>query len=430
MRPRHILFVTPYYPPYTPVGAIRMPKLVKYWRRQGHDVSVIAVENPAHEGRLGREDDGAEVSFLPYTASGAPPVTAPPSVQYAAPRARGLKRIYRQIMTTPDRYRSFWVRRAAKEGAAVHARRPVDVVVSSGPPQSAHLAAARIAAAIGRPWVAEQRDIWIGNPYSDGMRIVRWWNDWLGHRTLSQASGFVALTQEAGRQTSARFGKPFEIAYNGFDPEDFAGLEKVEPLDPERLTVVHAGIIYAERRDPSALFEAIVRLGPKRSQVRAIFYHDEARFITELKQKFGVADQVELHSLQPRSEILRIERQADVLLLCRWNDRRDDGIIPGKLFEYIGARRPILAVGSETGEAVDIVRAGGFGLASNDPATIAAQLDAWIEAKRAVGGRLPDVESPTRADYDRAGQFDRIETFIDHILADGAPTAARANQTR
>ncbi len=417
---RHILFVTPYFPPFAPVGAVRMAKLAKYWRRCGHDVTVLATYNPDFAGTLAVENDGSVAYHLPYDAPGLE--TPAQSTQTAKVVGQGraedvrkpgwLKRQYRTLMTTPDRYRGHWVRNVAAKARAIDAVQPIDLIYSSGPPQSAHLAAKAAAVATGKPWIAELRDLWLDNPYVERALPYRLWSDHMARQTLGTASAFVTVTQEFAHSLTGHFNKPVTVAYNGYDPDDFAGLDGTEPLDPDRLTIIHAGVIYAQRRDPSALFEAIAMLGDDKDQVRAIFYHDEGRFVTELAQHFGIVDQVELRPLQPRREILRVERAADVLLLCRWNDRRDDGVIPGKLFEYIGACRPVLAVGSETGEAADIVRAGDFGLVSNQPAVIATALRDWIAQKRAHGGRLPDMSSATQADYDRTGQFDRVEDFI------------------
>jgi len=142
-----------------------------------------------------------------------------------------------------------------------------------------------------------------------------------------------------------------------------------------------------------------------------------------------VRDVIEICPPVPRREILRIERAADVLLLSRWADPRDDGVIPGKLFEYIGARRPILAIGSTTGEAAEIVRSGPFGLVSNSPMEIAEQLLAWIGEKRAAGGRLPDLPAAPTRRYLREAQFRRIDPLITELAEPGRPALRTAEAT-
>jgi hypothetical protein len=122
----------------------------------------------------------------------------------------------------------------------------------------------------------------------------------------------------------------------------------------------------------------------------------------------------------PRSDILRIERQADILLECHWRDPAGDGAIPGKLFEYIGARRPILSLGSLSAETAAIVRDNQLGLASNTPDEIKAMLVASLEAK-ARHKRLPDLAPHANEKFRYEAQFQKIEGLLETIL----PTDAR-----
>ena len=85
--------------------------------------------------------------------------------------------------------------------------------------------------------------------------------------------------------------------------------------------------------------------------------------------------------------------EADVLLLLQWNSPSEAGNIPGKLFEYLGARRPILVLGYDNGEMARIVRDRKAGFVSNDPAEIAKQLAAWAAEKRQTGVRATKSQS-------------------------------------
>jgi len=147
------------------------------------------------------------------------------------------------------------------------------------------------------------------------------------------------------------------------------------------------------------------------------FYHDDLTFVGRAAAKLGVSDCVDVLPAIPRKQILRHERAADILLLLRWANPADDGIIPGKLFEYIGARRPILSIGSTTGEAAEIVRAGNFGIVNNDPLAIARQLRVWVETKRQNNGRLPDLDAGATRAYLRDQQFRKIDGLLDQIHA-------------
>ncbi|MEE4350917.1 MAG: glycosyltransferase [Pacificimonas sp.] len=429
MPPARILFVTPYFPPFAPVGAVRMPALARYWAARGARVDVIAADNPNFAGLLPRVGEPGitahHVAYRPGQASSNP--DAPPPATGSGPagdtRPPGyLKRLYRALRTLPDRYHPYWTGEAARVGAAAAGEAGSEIIYSSGPPQSAHIAAAAISAQTGLPWVAELRDIWLGQPYSDTPAPVRLLSERLGKKTLAQADGFVTVTEGAGADMRGRFGKPVTVAFNGFSPDDFPAEDGPPPaLDPGRLTILHAGVVYAERRDPAALFAAIARLPEdERAKILCLFYHDERGFVEARAAEHGVLASIEIRPLVPRPEMLALERRVDVLLLCRWDDARDDAVVPGKTFEYIGARRPVLAIGSERGEAAEIVRAGPFGLVSNDPDMIAGQLSAWLAEKRAAAAkddpRVPDLPAGPTAPYARAAQFARVDEALTTAL--------------
>lgn len=444
MAARRILLVTGYFPPYSPLGAVRAPALVSHWLGQGHDVRVVAIDNPSIAGKLESPLPPGHVAYVPFTApdetiqrllrpvldhlKSPPPAAGAAAAADRPPRLEGLRNAYRQAVQFPDHYRT-WVGPAVAAGAALAASWQPDLIYSSGPPHSGHVVACRLARRLRVPWIAELRDTWANNPYSDAPAPLEWAQTLYANSVLRHASAAVLLTRTAEEETKAALGCPTLVSYNGFTEEDFAGLDAPAPLDAERLTILHAGVIYAGRRDPVALFQALAILGPRRHAVRVKFYHDYMEAVAQRAERLGVRDCIEICAPVPRREILRIERAADVLLLSRWADPRDDGVIPGKLFEYIGARRPILAIGSTTGEAAEIVRSGPFGLVSNAPMEIAEQLLAWIGQKRAAGGRLPDLPAAPTRRFLREAQFRRIDPLIAELTAAG-PAVLRQAEAR
>jgi glycosyltransferase involved in cell wall biosynthesis len=450
VAPRRILFVSGFFPPYSPLGAVRPPALAAYWRAQGHDVRVIALKNPAVIGKIPLPLPEDRVTYVPFEMPGggvqriangvvgtlrrlrpdaAPPAVADRALPSAAAAAvaadeRGalhhLRRLYQYSVQFPDRYRS-WMRPGVAAGLALARDWEPELIYSSGPPHSAHIVASRIARRLALPWVVELRDVWANNPYVQNPAPIELAQRVLSRGVLRQATACVTLTATASAEVHAITRRPTVVSFNGFEREDFLGLEEVPPLDAKRLTIVHAGVIYAGRRDPVALFQALAILGPQRHAVRVLFYHDEMASVLRRAEQAGVADCIEICRPVPRAEILRIERAADVLLLCRWADPKDDGIIPGKVFEYIGARRPILAVGSTTGEAAEIIRGGDFGLVSNSPMEIAEQLRSWIVEKHAAGGRLPDLPQESTEAFLRETQFRKIDPLLERLTSRPLP---------
>lgn len=398
--------------------------LVRWWREQGHDVRVIALDNPGVTGQLDNVLPPEMVHYIPFTK-------AVPTLEQAAgsakkllikregslkPHWESIQSLYRQLVHFPDRYRS-WIKPATAQGIALAQAWSPDLIYSTGPPHSGHVVARRIAARTRRPWLAELRDLWADNPYNDTHPLFEPVQRRIVWSTLGHAAGHITLTRGAAATVSKALNRPVTLSYNGFGADDFKGLGSAAALDADKLTILHAGIIYAGQREPTMLLAALARLDDEtRARIRVIFFHDEQSALATSAAHFGVSDCVELRAPVPRRDILKLERQADILLLCRWNNPAEDAIIPGKLFEYIGARRPILAIGSATGEAAEIVRAGPFGAVLTDPDIIAGQLKQWLAQKDASGGRLPDLpEQPTRG-YLRETQFQRVDAAIAAVL--------------
>jgi hypothetical protein len=414
---------------------------VEYWTKAGHDVRTIAIALPQAESDA-HTKSSRSTYYLPCSAPGAGITKLKAGIVQSSvgrlfshriqgsgkanggrPSASddaakigkmGLLDIYRQFLQFPDRYKA-WIRPAIDLALSWQAEWKPDIIFSSGPPHSGQIVAARLASHFHVPWIAEFRDLWVGDPYFDRHPLIAPFHERLARKTLAKATACVVVTKASGDHLRAFTPLPVVVSYNGYDPEDFSGLDEVAALDRERLTIVHAGVIYAGRRDPSALFKAIAGLPEDKRQIRCLFYHDANGSVAGLAERFGVSSYVEIRDAIPRSDILRIERQADILLECRWQDSAGDGVIPGKLFEYIGARRPILSLGSLTAESADIIRGNDLGLASNDPEEIKTMLIEALNAKARLG-RLPDHTATNYHRFRRDIQFRKIDDLIDTAL--------------
>src|SRR5205085_5319487 len=105
----------------------------------------------------------------------------------------------------------------------------------------------------------------------------------------------------------------------------------------------------------------------------------------KLAATLGVAESFELSPMVARAQSLRVQRAAEVLLLSMWNDPREHTFLPGKLFEYIGARRPILLVGFVSGAAAELVKSRSLGVALDNADDIAVWLGARLDEKQRFG---------------------------------------------
>ena len=199
---------------------------------------------------------------------------------------------------------------------------------------------------------------------------------------------------------------------NGFDPEDYPRRTVTGPLDI--LQVVYTGELYEGVRDPTPLLEAVRTLAEESVRVRVHFYGHDSHLAMQRAVAVGAEACVVAHEAVPYRDSLRVQVESDVLVLLDQGEFTDIGNAPGKLFEYMGARRPILVVGRPDYTAAQLVTELGLGLVSRSPSEIARFLrDLYNQKQR--DGRLPDVEADI-APYTRAKCAETLAEFLDQVV--------------
>ncbi len=194
---------------------------------------------------------------------------------------------------------------------------------------------------------------------------------------------------------------------NGCDFDDFAGLEYARA---DRFRITHTGSFFG-KRDPKPFLQALADSGLEDVTVRFVgdFRPGDREFMTGL----GLADRVELVDYVPRRRSLELQRESEVLLLLIPEAAgRGRGVLSGKVFEYIAAERPILAVVPPDGAAAKLLRDTGAGevVAPEDVDGIRAALVDLHARWR--DGRL---DAPPLSDEwrDRLSRASRVEELAD-----------------
>jgi hypothetical protein len=326
-----------------------------------------------------------------------------------------LRQHYYALLRIPDA-RIGWRRNAVTAGRHLMASWRPDLIFASAPPVTGLFVAAALGREFGIPWIAELRDLWTDNPYYGFPAWRKALDRILERRLLRTAGLLVTVTPLWGRTLELKYDKPVTVALNGYAEEDFPALETNRSRPPERLRIVYTGNIYVGFRDPSSLFAAIAKLpADQRASVVVDFYGASVDSVRGLVERFGVADCVGIHAPIAYRESLRVQMDADVLLLLQWNDPRDAGNIPAKFFEYIAARRPILFLGYEQGTLAQMIKERGAGLVSNSPELIAAQLSEWIAKRRS--GDIAAVDEKAKLGLSRQEQFQKLDAVLANFLA-------------
>ncbi|MBI4521385.1 MAG: glycosyltransferase [Gemmatimonadetes bacterium] len=225
----------------------------------------------------------------------------------------------------------------------------------------------------------------------------------------------MTVTEDWRRELMDQFpdqpAKKFRVLPNGYEPGEFV-FAAVQP-DPDRFRLVYVGTMYTESQDPSPLFQALARVTEQGIIDRArlgleIVGRPDAQ-ARALAQSHGVEDLVNFTGFVSHEEAIARQLSADLLvvILDPANDRLR-GCIPGKVFEYLAASRPILGIVPPGGETAALLRAAGNGRVVDGSVEAIQQAIATAIAERRDGraAAAPRREVAERFRYDRlAGEL-------------------------
>ena len=439
-----VLILSYYFAPYNTIAAHRLSSLSRHLMSQGHDVRVVTADHASLP--KGLEVDLAadrvlrtgvvDMDFLSRGAAflrsligrrrGAIGNSGPAGMgSIAKPDAdqrgcgvslrRRIDELYQNLLFWPD-VNVGWLFHALPATTGLCRRWRPDLIYATTPPATTLVLGWIVSRRSSIPWVAEIRDRWANDPYDPRPPWRAALDRRLERRVLSSARAIVTVSETWARTYRVRYGKPTAVIYNGFLPEDYERQPSETPPDArDSLRIVYTGAVYAGR-DPTPLWRALALLGPASDGIRVEFYGSPGAAILAGAARHGVSENVRVRDSLPHGEAVRLQCQADVLLLLQWNISSEAGNIPGKLFEYLGARRPILALGYDGGEMARIVQERKAGLLANDPEEIARQLEAWCAEKRETGHITPPPKT-AHAGFSREEQFARLEGFLQSAVS-------------
>lgn len=259
------------------------------------------------------------------------------------------------------------------------------MVITTGPPHSIHLIGYRLKAETGVPWVADFRDPWTSIGYHEKLKLssrARKKHLKLEKQVLSSADKILVTSSTTRKEFEQITTRPISVVTNGYEASDFDGPAN---QDHTKFTFSHIGSLLSDR-NPDGLWQALKEMTDEDPEFRNAF---RLRLIgitgDDVKKriiKFGLGEYLEIKDYLPHSQALEIMRSSQVLLLVEINSPETRGILPGKLFEYLASRRPILAVGPRGWEAADIIMetASGKAFEYQDSPEMKKSIQQWFRA--------------------------------------------------
>jgi glycosyltransferase involved in cell wall biosynthesis len=206
---------------------------------------------------------------------------------------------------------------------------------------------ASISKVTGIPWIADLRDLWSQYHMYDYGKVRLKLDQWLERRTLNRTSAIVVVSSIRANQLKKLFNKKrIETVTLGYDPDDFLNDKTTQPKNV--LVITHVGkLLRKANAEPffQALSELFTEKVIQKGCIEAHFWGSVEQKQKDLSKSLGLDGVVIFHNRISRHDVIQYELRSHILLLCTWSDPEQTGVHPGKLFDYLGARRPILAVG-------------------------------------------------------------------------------------
>lgn len=368
---KQVLLICYYWPPAGGPGVQRWLKFVKYFREYGIE-PVVYIPKDAHypimDASLVKEVP-EDITMLskpikePYKyaklffknktqkiSSGIIDEKDPSAIEKLMLYARG-------NLFIPDA-RVGWVRPSVKFLKKYLLERPdIDTIITTGPPHSLHLIGMELQKECDVKWVADFRDPWTSIHYHKSLRLgsfARKKHKVYERQVLLNADAIVVTSPGTQKEFQKITTKPISLITNGFDDLEVVGA----PLDA-KFSIVHIGSLLSNR-NPIVLWQVLAEIADEDDQFKSDLIIKlvglVAHEIKEQIEQVGLAPQMFLAGYVSHDEALRLQHAAQVLLLIEMNRPETKAILPGKLFEYLQAQRPILALGPKGSDIEPILQ--------------------------------------------------------------------------
>ncbi len=379
---KRVLIITYYWPPSGGSGVQRWVKFAKYLPAQGWQPVIYTPENPELTtiDKTLADEIPPEVEivktriFEPYgiyrklmgkgSTTDLKDLTADSAGRDEVNPINGRRKSWKQKLSLfirgnffiPDP-RVMWVRPSVCFLKKYLKERPVDAIVTTGPPQSMHLIGLELSKATGIPWVADFRDPWTKMFYFKHLNLTsraERKHHRLEKSVIDAATRVVAVSPLVQDEFKSMTDTPVELITNGFDEEDF----RKDVERDEYFNITHTGL-FASDGNPEILWKVLSEKCSDdeefRRSLRIRLVGKTDKEITDSIKTAGLAANLKDFGYRNHETAVREQLNASVLILPLRKEPEYRAVLPGKLFEYLASRRPILGIGQTDGAMARIV---------------------------------------------------------------------------
>lgn len=426
---RNCLLILTEFPPKITPGVHRSLRFCRHLREFGWNPIVLTTGDPSHNTPelMASLPDSIVLDRFPEGPPSGNKATSTNAISPSSPSKEpsttgilsriksSLRPIVRLIRETPDKHYA-WAKKAAIQGAKLALEHHAQVVFSSGPPHSTHLAALAVSKQTKIPLIVDFRDPWGRKPWRNHDNPLRdYVLPWYESKVLRHASQVILNTDtclEDFRKHYPNQLKKFSCIPNGLDSHLFEQVDALQksPGLSAHPVFIHPGNLYGHR-DPVPMIKAIAKLKDQGVEVqfRQIGSIDPHYKADELVKDLGLQALVSIEPPMPHQQVLQAMRDSDALVIIQPDA---PFMVPAKVFEMMAFDQPILSVSDSPCTESIVESSGGACAASRDVDAIAAAI------KKVLGmlgsPHLKALRTQARQTYDAktltsqlANRFDR-----------------------
>lgn len=421
-KSKKVLIITYYWPPAGGAGVQRILKFAKYLPQFGWEPVILTVrhgEYPAIDHGFEKEiPPGIKIyktaSFQPFgfyrRITGRKKDSRISNDIFTNRPESLLDRIAKWIRLNvfiPDA-RIGWYCHGVRGAKHIIETEKPDLIFSSSPPHSLQLIAKKAAKLSGVKWVADFRDPWSELVHYQSNRrsgFTKKIDAALERSVLTHADAIVTVGNDAARCIRKHADRPVEVIYNGYDAED---IPRPSEKKDDRFVITYTGEL-SKDRIPLSFIRGMSAVVERHPEVRIQFVGNTC---PELKREIrlgGLEDKTIYKAYMPHEASLKALAESDALLLVINNVPDNKGIITGKIFEYMGMRKPIICIGPEDGDAAEILAESSAGIcvSHDDPAKAEKVIENIILGNYRFDFRVTAYERRNEAGQ-LAAIFDRL----------------------
>ena len=365
-----ILIITYYWPPAGGPGVQRWLKFVKYLPEFGIEPIVYIPENPSYP--IIDTDLMHEVApntkiikhkiFEPFGIANF--LSAKKSTKFSSgiiPKIKNQSFVEKLLLWIrgnlfiPDA-RVFWVKPSLKFLEKFILENDIKTIITTGPPHSLHLIGLALKSKCEIRWIADFRDPWTTIGYQKQLRLSNFAkakHKNLESKVLNNADQIIVTSPTTKQEFKRITTKPIEVITNGYDNE-----VKINAELDKKFTIAHIGSFLSER-NPEILWQVLKELTTVNIDFANRF---ELKLIGKVSQeilftieKFDLTKYINNIGYLSHYKSVEHQNQSQVLLLIEIDSPETKCIIPGKLFEYLAAKRPIIAIGPRGSDIQEII---------------------------------------------------------------------------